>query len=176
MDVSERMVRAFPSSIAREAEAAAASVAAMGATLSPDAFMVAVGTEHVAIPERLYVQECDALAGGDSVAACLFTRHHDGHVRQHALETVLRLDTPWAAPFVVRLAGEYVIEIVEQIDEGLAQRPFDHLQAFVVANPDFVRLTRARVTSYWNCYYRHVPRRDYAGFRLMDRIEAAAGP
>lgn len=46
--------------------------------------------------------------------------------------------------------------------------------AFVRANPDFIRLTRARVISYWNCYFRHIPRQDYVGLRLMDRIEAAA--
>ena len=44
--------------------------------------------------------------------------------------------------------------------------------AFVASNPDFVRLTRARVASYWDCYFRRTPRRDHVGFRLIDRIEA----
>jgi len=174
MDVAERIARAFPRAMTREAEAAAATVASMGATLSPDGFRVVAGAELVTIPERLYVEERNLLASGNGLVACLLTRHHDGFVRQRALERVLRLDTLWAVPFVVRLVGEYVVEIVEQIDDGFAELPLDHVSAFVVANPDFMRLTRARVTSYWSCYYRNTPHREYVGFRLMDRIEASA--
>lgn len=174
MVVVERMVRAFPGAMRREAEAAATALANSGATLSPDGFTVIVGVEPVTIPERLYVDVRTAPAGDGDLIACLLTRHHDGFVRQAALEHVLRLDTAWATPFIVRLVGEYVIEIIEQIDVRCADLPLDHLPDFVKANPDFMRLTRARVASYWNWFYRHIPRREYVGFRLMERIEAAA--
>jgi hypothetical protein len=174
MVVVERMVRAFPRAMAREAEAAAKVLVTLGATLSPDGFTVVVGTDLVTIPDRLYVEEQTAPAAEDGLIACLFTRHHDGFVRQRALERVLRLETPWAVPFIVRLVGEYVIEIIGQIDDRFTDLPVEHLTAFVKANPDFMRLTHARVTSYWNWYYRDVPCREYVGFRLMERIEAAA--
>jgi hypothetical protein len=173
MNVAERIVRAFPRATTRKAEAAGTTLASLGATLSPDDFTVIVEGEPVTIPERLYVGSSTHLVGGDPLIACLFTRHHDGFVRQRALERVIPLETPWALPFIVRLVGEYVIEIVEQIDDRLSELSVDHLRAFVEANPQFLRLTRARVVSYWNCYYRNTPRKEYAGFRLIDRIEAA---
>ena len=172
MAVADRIIRAFPPNLAGEVETVAATLASRGATLSPDSFTVTVEAQAVAIPERLYVDE---RRGGDATA-CLFTRHHDGFVRQRALAQVLLLDEPWATPFVVRLVGEYVIEIVEQIDEAFSEQLPRNLAAFVSANPDFIRLTRARVTSYWNCYFRATPRREHIGFRVMDRIEAAAIP
>lgn len=174
MLVVEQMVRAFPGALAREAEAAATLLANLGATLSPGGFSVLVEDELVTVPERLYVEERTALAGDDALIACLLTRHHDGFVRQRALERVLCLRAPWALPFIVRLVGEYVIEIVGQIDDAFADLPVDHLAAFVEANPQFIRLTHARVVSYWNWFYRHIPRREYVGFRLMERIEASA--
>jgi hypothetical protein len=154
-----------PAHLAREAEALAKILALEGATLSPDSFTVSVGSERAVIPERLYVEE-PAVGYGRAATACF--------VRQRALEQVLLLDEAWAAPFVVRLVGEYVLEILDQIDEAFSEHLPKDLEGFVSANPDFIRLTRARVTSYWNCYFRIISRRDYVGFRLMDRIEAAA--
>ncbi len=174
MDFSERITRAFPSTMAGEVEGLANSLAAEGATLSTYSFSVTVGNECIAIPERLYADSRRALIGDGDAAACLLTRHHNGFVRQRALEQVLLLDEPWAVPFIVRLVGEYVVEIVEQIDEAFSQHLPDNLAAFVRANPDFIHLTRARVTSYWDCYFRTTPRREHVGFRLMDRIEAAS--
>lgn len=174
MGVADRIEGAFPSAVESEAGAVAARMASEGATLSDDSFSVAVDGETVTIPERLYVERTLSLPSFSGVTQCLLTRHHSGFVRQHALRDVLRLDEPWAVPFIIRLAGEYVIEIVEQIDEAFAAISPEKIGCFVSYNPGFVRLTRARVTSYWDCYFRSIPRDQHVGFRLMDRIEAAS--
>ena len=45
------------------------------------------------------------------VTAAIYSRHHDGLVRQRALATLLDFDEPWTAPFIVQLLGEYVIQV-----------------------------------------------------------------
>jgi len=172
MDVVERIIGAFPSYMTAESAALADLLTSEGAAFSTHSFSVLVGGETVTIPERLYVER-EALEGFDDLGRCLLTRHHNGFVRQRALQQVLSLDEPWTAPFIVRLVGEYVIEIIEQIDEAFALTFDKHMVTFVAANPDFIRLTRARVTSYWNCYFRNTPHRDHVGFRAIDRIEAS---
>jgi hypothetical protein len=171
MDVVDRIIGAFPTFLTTESAALADLLTSEGAAFSPHSFSVLVGGETITIPERLYVER-QVPAGLDDLGRCLLTRHHSGFVRQRALERVLSLNEPWTAPFIVRLVGEYVIEIIEQIDEAFALISDENMGTFVVSNPDFMRLTRARVTSYWNCYFRSTPRRDHVGFRLIDRIEA----
>lgn len=52
----------------------------------------------------------------------------------------------------------------------------DVLASFVAANPDYWQLTKQRVTSYWNVYYRRsLKRSDYIGFKLVEQVEAAVG-
>jgi hypothetical protein len=69
-----------------------------------------VGGEPVHIPSRIYH---DPMAPSDvltalflkpvqrTILACLYTRHHDGRVRQNWLRTIAASTEPWVAPFVV---------------------------------------------------------------------------
>jgi hypothetical protein len=157
---------------------------------------VRVGRHILRIPDRIYSAEPSALAlasltGEQRTAiSCWFTRHHDGYIRQRHLEAVIESEEAWVVPYVLRLVGEYVVEILEVIDTRLRdlldrssllrQRYAD----FVEANPAFIDLTRQRVVSYWNCYYRNRwPRAlrlnpnytDYPGFRLMELIRDLGG-
>jgi len=106
---------------------------------------------------------------------CLETRSNDGFQRQRAATFLLgRRAEPWIAPFLVALIGEYVIEILDDLDSGLSGPVLTIVAEWAAENPDYWRLTRQRVASYWDAYYRHgYTRRDYVGFRLAERIEAA---
>ena len=166
----------------------AASLAPLGS------FSVEVLGEQLAIPRRIYNAELSdrTLAAMDAtertVAHCLFTRHHDGYVRQRNLESAVGSSIDWVVPYVVALIGEYVIEIVQTILDRLdlgTPNSTDRRRygAFIVANPGFFATTARRVTSYWNCYYRldypAVDPRDgrfprYPGFALIDELRAAA--
>ncbi len=50
---------------------------------------------------------------------CLLTRHHNGYDRQSHLERIINSPNIWIPPFVVQLVGEYVIEILQIIDNNL---------------------------------------------------------
>lgn len=174
---------AFPSSIRPAAEKVTAALIAPPLGHSGH-FTVSVEAEILEIPVRIYnppLPEETTSAWGQveqNVYACLFTRHHDGYIRQRHLRTLVGLSQSWVAPFVVRLIGEYVIEIIEDILKGLydieepgtAHRT--QYATFAAANPVFIELTAARVASYWACYHRHdYPRLgDYPGFQLISSL------
>ncbi|WP_433288023.1 hypothetical protein [Micromonospora sp. CA-244673] len=152
-------------------------------------FRVLVDAEPVVIPYRIYADEPPAGAEAALSAAqralldCLYTRHHDGRVRQRRLERVVGLIQPWVAPFVVQLVGEYVDEILLVIRRVLGPElvvphsPTDAVYGrFVAENPGFVALTGQRVASYWACYHRrrYPTLIDYPGRSLMAALRAAA--
>lgn len=184
--VSEVIGDAFPSSVR-------AAISEVVAELPPTRFepagRFAVFVEHekLDIPERIYNPEIseDVTAQWSelnrAVYACLYTRHHDGHTRQRHLRSILSLSETWVAPFVIRLIGEYVIEILAEIQEGLSDLESQGARrtlygTFVAANPDFMALTSARVISYWSCYYRFdYPRfADYPGSQLISLLRSAS--
>ncbi len=75
------------------------------ATLSPiGSFQVEVRGETLTIPTRIH----NGVPAAESVRALPATQQTDHGV-----------DEPWVVPFVVQLAGEYVIEILEAISRGL---------------------------------------------------------
>jgi hypothetical protein len=113
------------------------------------------------------------------------TRHHDGHVRQKALRTLLDGPCalqPWVVPYVVKLVDEYVVEIVDDVATFLTEvdvegSPQQRAYGRVLAqNPEMLRLLRARATSYWDCCYRRRHRRleEYPGHRLALALSRAA--
>jgi hypothetical protein len=150
-------------------------------------FAVRVDGEELQIPQRIYPEPpVDVAASFEGlerdVFACLYTRHHDGYVRQRHLRTIINLTHSWVAPFVVQLVGEYVVEILVDIQAGLSDLDRvgsdQHAQygRFARDNAAFIDLTAQRATSYWNCYYRqHFPNRaDYPGFALIESLKRAA--
>jgi hypothetical protein len=151
-------------------------------------FDVAVQYETVSIPRRIYSGELDpalerSLTGTQRVIAhCLYSRHHDGYVRQRNYELLMDSAEPWVAPFVVHLAGEYVLEILEDIRRGLGgltvpgsveRRLYGE---FIVRNPAFFARTERRVVSYWTCYHRgkYPTFGRYPGSELLEAFRAAA--
>lgn len=185
--MSEALARAFPPSLQARLlptlrDLPSSDVAPTGSiTLSNSGKSVELSVlgEPVDVPHRIYSRaptNGTPLEGSvDATAvACLYTRHHDGYVRQRALQHVLRSGEPWTVPFIVQLLGEYVIEICDDIyrfaETELPNRP-GHLRAvgaFADENPDFINLTRQRATSYWSCYYRH----QHAGWKTYPGLLA----
>lgn len=88
--------------------------------------VVEVQGETVAIPYRIHNEEPET--GGSErlltetqqvILHCLYSRHGDGRVRQRHLEKIMASSEPWVVPFVVQLAGEYVLEILDAIGLGV---------------------------------------------------------
>jgi len=141
-----------------------------------DIVSVRVTGEDLSIPYRIYhdpalIDTARFTSRQVELLDCLLTRHRDGFIRQEHLARIIRCNHDWIPPFVVQLAGEYVVEIVQAIwmnsgslDTGLYRR-------FLKDNSAFFAITRQRVISYWDCYHRWQRRQDYAGFRLLDLFD-----
>ncbi len=140
--------------------------------------------QSVVIPARQYHGAMDAPARSwltstqVGVAACIYSRHHDGRERQAWLPTLLAFDDPCASPFIVQLLGEYVLEIVSEIGSTLrsADTPtstIERLAAFVDENAPFMALTRDRARSYWWEYHTYPPATfaDYPAARALDLLD-----
>jgi hypothetical protein len=171
---------AFPARFADDVRAVVAIMPA--ARLWCDELLtVDVDGESVSFPYRIYHDEPAPAAKAGLTPTqrllldCLYTRNHNGWVRQRRLAAVLGSREPFVAPFVVQLAGEYVLEIVRTVADW---RPYAD---FAARNPAFVKRTMVRAISYWNEYYR----RGYQGYRdyhdypgysavagLLDRLNA----
>ncbi|MFJ8112108.1 hypothetical protein [Streptomyces sp. NPDC096132] len=162
-NVAQALVAAFPTRLAGDVRNVLAAMP--DARLSSvEPFEVEVQGETVAIPSRIYNDEpgvdlARPLTGTQQVILhCLYSRHSDGRVRQRHLEQIVASREPWVVPFVVQLAGEYVLEILDVIGRGLtdlavpgsAQRRL--YGEFIARNPAFFARTERRVVSYWSCY------------------------
>jgi hypothetical protein len=173
------LVAAFPASL-REHVLAALETFPEPEHPSAEGFSVKVAGEMITIPYRLYHSpsqiKTEHLADLEKeIVDCLLTRHHDGFVRQHHLERIIRSGNPWVPPFVVQLVGEYAIEIIDVIHEhlNLLDRPL--YREFLQANPEFFTQTTQRVESYWDRYHRRHPREEYVGFKVLEFFKSLVG-
>jgi hypothetical protein len=147
-------------------------------------FQVSIQGEKLLIPYRVHIPPPNAFLlalipkGPKERLYCKLTRHHDGHVREEFIKKVIISDNPLVAPFIIRLCGEYVIEILKAIQANLGSYNQDHLRAFILENPRFYEQNRSRMVSYWDCYYRSAfPRiKDYVGFKIFQLLDELARP
>ncbi len=146
-------------------------------------FQVSVQGESLSAPSRVYyspknLHSVIATSTGDTrtLALCLGTRHCDGYIREECLRQVMAVDRAWVVPFIVQLAGEYVLEIVELIAAAVPRMNPEHLSEFAAANPQFMATTRQRATSYWDCYHRSRFKQlqTYPGTVALNSIEQPA--
>lgn len=180
-DVARRLRSAFPRGVNAQVDAALA-VIAMGqhAPTAHDIGSIVVGGEELHIPARLYCPEPELpqiarlSEGSRHILTCLFTRHHDGLVRERHVRQLLSFRSmPWEPPYLLQLIGEYVVEIIDVIKNDVQRLRSEHLGAFVAENQNFLRKIRHRVISYWHCYHRSEFSRfaEYPGFQLMAALE-----
>jgi hypothetical protein len=176
-------VAAFPTSVHGMAAGAAAALAPLvdDSYLGKHAVKVVVLGRPLLIPYRIHFvglnEAWSQLQGKFSPAIqCLCSRSSDGHVRQAALRSVLCISEPWVVPFVVLLAGEYVVEIAIDMVASLPTLERSIYAEFVRENRNLMRQLRKKATSYWNCYYRgaYPDRSAYPGLVFLHELEAWA--
>jgi hypothetical protein len=173
---------AFPSRVRAAVREAVASVA-IGEWHPPrHAFIVNMDGETLRIPYRLYYDPAllrRELSNSSAIARlirlCLGTRHYDGYLRQECLQELVKNEAPWLTPYLVQLAGEYVVEIAEDVANALIGRNPATLRAFALENPAYLATLERRVTSYWYCYHRQAypERQSYPGARALAVLRAA---
>lgn len=132
--------------------------------------------ELVVIPYRMYYEELTATTyevfteTQFKILCCLYTRHHNGYIRQKYLEKLFEMNIDdWEIPFIVKLCDEYVIEIIELIYNRLNNRNNDDIKQFCLSNKNVIHKGYERMMSYWNAYYRDKEYRfrDYIGRKLF---------
>jgi len=167
--------RAFPSSIVDKVNDVL-NIMDLDSTPGPEGrFCALVGNETLEIPYRVYYKESNLEAGEalpsvqGEILNCLFTRHHNGYIREKCARRIITSDNAWVLPYIFRLLGEYVVEILYVMERNLGKLNMDACREFLISNREFYATTRQRVVSYWNCYYRRqYPKTDdYVGFKIV---------
>jgi hypothetical protein len=173
---------AFPARLRSVVREAVASIAIEERHPPRHTFTVNLDGETLHIPYRLYYDPAllrrelsSSRASVKLILLCLGTRHYDGYLRQECLRELLKDETPWITPYVVQLAGEYVLEIAEDVANALKERNAQALRAFALENPAYLATLERRVTSYWSCYHRQAypERHRYPGARALAVLRAA---
>lgn len=91
---------------------------------------------------------------------CLYTRHHSGYVREKYLRKLLdeKLlhNYPFINAFIIRLLGEYVLEIWTLIHDN--KYVFNNISSytFIKENPKLLTKSIARAITYSTLYYSNV--------------------
>jgi hypothetical protein len=174
---------AFPSRLRAAVRDVVASVT-IGEWHPPsEAFIVNVEGEALLIPYRVYYDPDllrrrirDLQAAARVIVLCLGTRHYDGYLRQECLRELVKNEAPWLTPYVLQLAGEYVVEITEDVANAIGEYNPSMLRAFALENSAYLATLGRRMTSYWSCYHRHAfpERHSYPGAKVLAVLDSAA--
>ncbi|MEH6942647.1 hypothetical protein V7014_12490 [Bacillus sp. JJ722] len=146
-----------------------------------DYFAVKMYGGTIRIPERLYCEELPSEVISSlsdrkkKIIFCLYMRHYDGFVREKNLSRILSVPNieKWVLPYILRLTGEYVVEILEEINRHMDIINNRTLYSFINDNPKFYMRIKSRVASYWDCHYRqkYPNKEEYVGFRILQSIQ-----
>lgn len=145
-------------------------------------FTVRIDGQLLHAPYRVYydereLQQCIQKSNGPTqqLALCLGSRHANGHVRETCLRQLLAHDYDWVLPFVVRAAGEYVLEIAEHLTAQTHRLSPHSYGRFAAENPEFVTTCKQQAASYWDCYHRqrYPLLRQHPGIRFLRWVDEA---
>ncbi|QNA42941.1 hypothetical protein [Lacibacter sediminis] len=138
--------------------------------------------ELLKIPYRLYFDEPQGekekqlTALQRTILHCIYSRHHNGFVRQRHLEQLFNSNDYFVIPYTFQLLGEYVMEILTVLDKQVNDKTISNYVRFINENPTYWQQTESRMISYWNEYYRRqCPKlKGYIGKQIVDRIKTNA--
>jgi len=107
------------------------------------------------------------------IVNCIYSRHYNGYVRQKCISKIIASKYGWTIPFIIQIIGEYVIEILEDINNNINSLDEINLRNFLLSNEEFYKVTKDRVASYWNYYYRVQYRKkdDFIGFTILNHFD-----
>lgn len=145
-------------------------------------YIVYLNNEKLEVPYRIYYREPTTLEVQQlsevemQFVYCIFTRHSDGFVREKYLKKILEIDQYWCTPYVFLLLGEYVLELIETIENSIKRDKSlsNNLIAFASENTQCFQLISHKMTSYWNCYFRRTLYKnlsDYPGYKILTKIK-----
>ena len=137
--------------------------------------VVYLNGEALELPQRVYFGEYNTQSltlVQEQMLNCLYLCHCNGHLREYYLRKVLEVKEDFALPFIAKLFGDYVIEILEVLHNELPNDTRDKLRDFFRANPLYKRRIQSRIASYWDCFYKNAypDLKKYVGYQLFQTI------
>ncbi|WP_276727824.1 hypothetical protein [Capnocytophaga granulosa] len=78
--------------------------------------VVYLNGESLELPQRVYFGEYNTQSltlVQEQMLNCLYLCHSNGHLREHYLRELLTVKEDFTLPFIAKLFGDYVIEIVK---------------------------------------------------------------
>jgi len=132
------LVRAFPASVQDDMLRVVAMLPQL--SIGTETYVVSVERETLFIPYRIYhdpalIDRARLTPLQEQLLDCLLTRHCSGFIRERYLRNIVSSDHRWIAPFVIQLAGEYVIEILEVIRNNVDKLSPRLYREFLNDNP-----------------------------------------
>lgn len=190
---SERIKKAFPSELENEVTAVVkilpfenhkvklndGKFREVANLIHSDKYEVNLNSKKLIIPYRLYFDEPSESKEEElteiekEILNCIYLRHCNGYLREKRLKNLMKSQNEFVIPFTIQLLGEYVFEILENLDKHISGPNLSLYQKFVKENPRYWQITESRVGSYWNAYYRHKSHRfkNYLGYKLIRKIK-----
>lgn len=177
-DISTFLSKAFPAHLGGDVRLLSNSTEPMSHVIRPG-IEIKIAAENLAIPVRLYQLVDERVFSklpdqAGTLYSCILTRHYDGYLRQRQLARIIDKNLAWVVPFVLQLASEYVVEILDDIEKNFAGLDTAVYAQFMRENPVFYMKAKHRMISYWDCYHRRLYKykNDYVGFRLFSLFDA----
>ena len=140
-DYGKRLLRAFPSIVSHDVQKVLKQIKCDSEDQISEPYHVEIGIERLDIPQRVYFENVSILSRSQlskkekNILDCIYSRHHDGRIREKALRKIILVDEEWVAPFVLKLVGEYVIEILDLIYENLLKVNKSTYKDFILKKP-----------------------------------------
>ena len=136
---------------------------------------VSLNGEALELPQRVYFGEYNTQSltlVQEQMLNCLYLCHYNGHLREHYLRELLIVKEDFTLPFIAKLFGDYVIEIVRVLQSELPNDTRDKLRDFFQANPLYKKRIESRIASYWDLFYTNTyPNfKKYIGYQLFQTI------
>ena len=138
---------------------------------------VNLNSNNIKIPYRIGINEVenkliDNLNHTQKlILYCIYTRHHNGFIRQKYIEKLINENNYFITPFIIQMIGEYVSEIMIIIDKYLENNIENYIK-FKYENKKYWKYLRGSMASYWDTYQRNkYPKYDeYIGKIILDKI------
>ena len=137
--------------------------------------VVYLNGEALELPQRVYFGEYNTQSltlVQEQMLNCLYLCHCNGHLREYYLRKILEVKEDFALPFISKLFGDYVIEILEVLHYKLPNNTRDKLRDFFRENPSYQKRIDSRIASDWDLFYKNAypDFKKYVGYQLFQTI------
>ncbi len=121
---------------------------------------VEVDNESFTIPYRVWfdkfllVKKVILSKQQKTILACIYSRHYDWYVREEMLRKLILSDEAYVIPYIIKLAWEYVVELLTIIDSWIHESNIAEYNKFYKNNQAFFKEIESRMASFWDRFYR----------------------